>query len=752
MTTFLRLLAETDKAAALQTACARVRQFNSVASGQWSVDGKHDPRVFEVSPKSFDAVPGKPFAYWVSDAVRETFRRLPAFGESALATSGTGTLDDFRFLHTWWETISHTTFTSNQKWFPYAKGGAFAPMYFDHYLSINWNNDGDEMKAWIVVRYGGGHWARNIRSTEHYLRPGLTWPRRTQGGLSLRTMPSGCIFADKGPTAFVANDNPDELLALLALTNSRAFGLLVSLLMAFGSYEVGVIQKTPVPPLSTHLGQLSTLARRAWSLKRTLDTVNETSHAFLLPLALRQEVGRNKPAPAGVSGNATGQVPETVVARPYSGLQADITRPDPNPNAVELVPPPNGGKSEAKGALGGGLSESSVGAGSEPAPTDTCPHPNPPPLGEGASRLNSTPLAFDPPTIEAELTRIQAEIDDIAFDLYGFSEADREMAMSGQSSLADENESLEADEDDEEDATGNSPLTTNHSPLLSWAVGVAFGRFDWRLATGERAMPPEPEPFDPLPAKSPGMLPDDAEPFHKHVGILVDDQGHPHDLAHLVEEVLARVDVAVPEDTRHWLQRDFFPFHLQRYSKSRRKAPIYWPLATATGSYALWIYYPKLNHQTLYTAINDFVEPKLKQVVDDVATLRNKAAARSRDDEKQFEVLQAFELELIELRDTLLKLAPSYKPNHDDGVQITAAPLWSLFRHKPWQKVLKETWAKLEKGDYDWAHLAMNYWPDRVREKCKTDKSLAIAHGLEYLYIEPETQAKKGRGRKAKED
>ena len=45
--------------------------------------------------------------------------------------------------------------------------------------------------------------------------------------------------------------------------------------------------------------------------------------------------------------------------------------------------------------------------------------------------------------------------------------------------------------------------------------------------------------------------------------------------------------------------------------------------------------------------------------------------------------------------------------------------------------MLKDTWAKLEKGDYDWAHLAMAYWPDRVREKCKTDKSLAIAHDLE---------------------
>ena len=103
------------------------------------------------------------------------------------------------------------------------------------------------------------------------------------------------------------------------------------------------------------------------------------------------------------------------------------------------------------------------------------------------------------------------------------------------------------------------------------------------------------------------------------------------------------------------------------------------------------------------------------------------------------------------LREELLRLAPTWKPNHDDGVQITAAPLWRLFRHRPWQTVLRDTWEKLEQGDYDWAHLAMAYWPDRVREKCRTDKSLAIAHDLEHLYEPPpEAPAKAGRGRRKK--
>jgi hypothetical protein len=292
------------------------------------------------------------------------------------------------------------------------------------------------------------------------------------------------------------------------------------------------------------------------------------------------------------------------------------------------------------------------------------------------------------------------------------------------------------------------PYRPSSEDAVMWSVGVAFGRFDWRLATGEREAPTEPDLFDPLPAASPGMLLEDAKPFHVHNGILVDDKGHSHDLSRIIEEVFSAVNRDAPVDTRRWLQRDFFKSHLGKYSIARRKAPIYWPLSTISGNYTLWLYYPALTSQTLYSGVNDFVEPKLKQVSRDIALLREKSAARSRDDEEAFEALQALELELIELRDTLLQIAPTYHPNHDDGVQITAAPLWQLFRHKPWQKILKDTWAKLEKGDYDWAHLALTYWPDRVREKCKTDKSLAIAHNLEQLYVEADPKAPNARGRK----
>src|SRR5207249_451955 len=74
-----------------------------------------------------------------------------------------------------------------------------------------------------------------------------------------------------------------------------------------------------------------------------------------------------------------------------------------------------------------------------------------------------------------------------------------------------------------------------------------------------------------------------------------------------------------------------------------------------------------------------------------------------------------------------------WKPNLNDGVLITACPLWKLFRLPKWRKDLESCWRELERGDYDWAHLALTLRPDEVREKCKKDRSLAIAHGLEDL-------------------
>jgi len=78
---------------------------------------------------------------------------------------------------------------------------------------------------------------------------------------------------------------------------------------------------------------------------------------------------------------------------------------------------------------------------------------------------------------------------------------------------------------------------------------------------------------------------------------------------------------------------------------------------------------------------------------------------------------------------------PGYTPEEnwiDDGVILRIAPLWEVI--PIWKSEPKKFWERLQDGQYDWSHIAMHYWPNRCLEQCRTNKSYAIAHGLEELY------------------
>jgi hypothetical protein len=348
------------------------------------------------------------------------------------------------------------------------------------------------------------------------------------------------------------------------------------------------------------------------------------------------------------------------------------------------------------------------------------------------------------------------EIDEIAFRIYDLRQSEQQLIereMGAITGLSEEFLSIDYHKPSSGDAQAKFDL-------FSYLLGCAFGRWDIRYATGERPVPDLPAPFDPLPTCPPGMLrneqglpaapdevPDDYPLRISWPGILVDDPGHGEDVAARVREALQviwgeRADaieaeacqILGEESLRAYFANPnrFFDDHLKRYSKSRRYAPLYWPLSTPSGAYTLWLYYHRLDDQTLYTCVNDFVEPKLRQVQAEVARLR---AMRQRDNQQE-EALAALgdlALELADFRDELLRVAAFWRPNLNDGVQITAAPLWRLFQHRQWQKRLQKTWDELEAGEYDWAHLALSIWPERVVPACVEDRSFAIAHGLEAL-------------------
>ncbi len=379
---------------------------------------------------------------------------------------------------------------------------------------------------------------------------------------------------------------------------------------------------------------------------------------------------------------------------------------------------------------------------------------------------------------ETDLAAIQAEIDDRCFDLYSISDEDRKAITKGFGEPASSTPCDEAvaetelaavaaaasddDSDTDESESSSADATALTAELLSYSLGVAFGRFDLRLATGERPLPPEPDPFDPLPVCSPGMLtgPDGlplaAPPSGYPIlfppdGVLVDDPGHPRDLttaARTVFEVVFGDDadarwqeaagILDPKnhDLRAFLARTFFEQHLKRYSKSRRKAPIYWQLATPSASYSIWLYAHRLTSDSFFHLLNEVVAPKLAHEERRLLSLVQEHGPNPTASQRKASAAQeAFVEELRAFRDEVARVAPLWKPDLDDGVLLTKAPLWRLVpQHRAWQKELKSAWDSLCAGEYDWAHLAMHLWPERVVPKCATDRSLAIAHGLEELF------------------
>lgn len=691
-TNVIRAIADEDRHLALNTCVSNHRR------------GSTDTRIFQAEKKTFDLLPGSPFVYWVDSALIEAFKGLPSFESIGDVNVGLSTADNPRFVRLSWEVHPHD---HNFVYYPTKDDFcSFDDPVVERYLKRQ--QIGDRRWNFFVMAGASQPWFAPMTSM-------VNW----------------------------ASDGNE--------------------LLGFFDQKTGKRRATIRNP-SYYFRPGFSWTRRAVRFYPYVipgNCIHSASRYMAFP-----ESGREAEA-LGLSASR--------LSSAFMRFYAEFwQRPNFLVENLKMLPCPSL-TNEAKEYFGA-LITHEVEKRRQAYQNFEPFHEFVLPAKIRDYSDGGTALAFDRHSLIGE------EGERLVADAYGFSPIQAEAVERDLQEAIVHQHGAIANSDDEESSAEESDFVLDTSPYateeahISYLMGCAFGRWDIRFATGQRQPESLPDPFAPLPVCPPGMLQNERglpakenelpEGYPLPIawsGVLAEDEGHTGDVVERVQDALRviwkdRAD-SIEEGTssqlgakslREYFRRSngFFADHLKRYTKSSRKAPIYWPLSTTSGSYTLWVYYPSLTSQTLYTAINDFVEPKLKQVGDDVTALRNKGSARTRDDEKQFEALQAFELELIELRDTLLKLAPTYKPNHDDGVQISAAPLWPLFRHKPWQKVLKDTWAKLEKGDYDWAHLAMNYWPERVREKCKTDKSLAIAHGLEELYIEPKAAPKKARKKK----
>jgi len=355
-----------------------------------------------------------------------------------------------------------------------------------------------------------------------------------------------------------------------------------------------------------------------------------------------------------------------------------------------------------------------------------------------------------------ELAELERQIDEEVYRLYSIDAEDRQSieAELAEPALAvdDAGENSENEQIAEDNRTISSDDTAPDANIVegrlsrqalaarwvSYAIGIVLGRFqpgiEGELGCG-RVSPEQAAALRALAVPS---------------GVAVLDPGHEDDLVALVERALAllvgeaQVEPLLIAATgrrqlSEWLARDYFKQHVRQY----RKRPIYWLLQSPKKRYSLWLFHEHITRDTLHLLQgNRYLGGRINRACSEVQARRERLAPMPQGAERRKleREIEAIEGDLTDLEAFAKALAAvtsqtntcgeivGWAPEVDDGVLINLAPLWMLL--PSWPTEPKQCWQALERGDYDWSHTAMRYWPDRVLVKCQTNPSYALAHGV----------------------
>ena len=629
--TYFRLVKEPDGE-------AKQRRFEQALANLRA--GQPDHAIYRYRQGDFDCLPRKPWCYWTTTFEYQMFANCENLSKLFDIDMGLKTSNNFRFVRWWWEIGKgiiasveslEEAKSSAKKWFPYAKGGKNIPYSSDVNHVVNWQNDGMELKAFLVGQYpylnGKTEWCTH--NVDLYFRPGVVWSPVSSSGLQCRRIPPGAISSNGSYSIFAQHEYVQNLLAFM---NSAVGRYLARILCPTINHNKGDIALLPVPYHLLTDKRLRELGEHAVSVVSSWEEYDETSPSFISP-------------------------PKTM-------------------NSIDFNP-------------------------------------------------------------------LSTLIDDYLFSLLGIGDKQAfikeflEMPLDSGNEEPDELNDSDTYENSELDDTAPSEIQSRSISWISYAVGIAMGRFlpgvDGALGRGYFS--------DDIAARLRALADSD--------GILVLDQGNPDDLATKVLQALqlmlgqdAAAEVVTeatgrtedPEEAlRSYLELSFFKEHLGK--KKYRKRPVYWLLQSPRKKYSVWIFSEKLTKDTLYRIIgrDQYVPPKIRLLESNIAELhRQQEAAQGRqrrDLKKQIAELNDMLDDLrafVERIDAILQRG--YTPHIDDGVLINMAPLWELITS--WQAEPKKCWEALARGDYDWSHQAMDHWPKRAHDKCQTNKSYVIAHGL----------------------
>ena len=249
---------------------------------------------FDVARRDFRTIDGAPLAYRRIRLMAHVFRQNPPLDPAtARARLGAHTGNDPQYVRYWWEAADRVQDATGFTWEPFAKGGDYCRFYADVDLVVHW----DPARRTFARFFGRkGREIERPESLDDFFKSGLTWPR-AGGHFSLRWMPRGCVFADKGPAIFPTDTRMTAPLA--GVLNSAVAEYIMKGLISRQSmgarWEVGVVKRLPVPSMTVAQREvIGVHAQAIHASKAEWDRGNETSTQFERTWLLQSEAGQGR--------------------------------------------------------------------------------------------------------------------------------------------------------------------------------------------------------------------------------------------------------------------------------------------------------------------------------------------------------------------------------------------------------------------------------------------------------------------------
>jgi hypothetical protein len=630
---------------------------------------QHDYSLHTVPVNAFRSLGKASLPYWLGESTL-TLYGGPGWRSLGLqARTGPQTDDDFRLLRLEWE-LPPGSAGRETKWLRVAKGGEYEPYWDDIHLVVNWDD-----------------WKKRPRSRSDYTTGGLTYPYRTTSDHCMRVLPRGCGYTRGGPAI---QGGPEELLVAMACCFTRPYKILTEGVIGGGDISGGAAARNYSAPWLSTIPLISTGTQTAETTRLACKVVQLSKFD-----SSRSETGPYFAGPFMDSSQASSGLQDEAVKRRRALLNLAALRLELSVTVEEhyrLLP----------GLTGLNMDEL------------WAPHPELLPR-----------RSLDSESVAALWQMPESELLQAAREAAGITRPTTIPSYLAHRRLELIAYVLDARASCVAEVLGDLPPTNVElqkvaADVMSFAFGVAMSRFATGVAP-KIGIGVE-ESFAALPLMAPAVRPIGPSA----ADLLIDEPGHVRDVEAVVLSRLeslfedpgsALVEILQSlgrQSIRDYIRRDFFKAHLARYSKSRRRAPIYWPLTVPSKNWGVWLHAPALTREALY-AVSSEAGRRERLATETIARLQReqhesgtgrparKLAEELDSEEKLVEELRRFRAEVERIAGL------GWEPDLSDGIILCAAPLADLIPSWPDAKTAR---TELRSGKYEWASVAA--WADQL--------------------------------------